>query len=142
MITVPISLGELVDKLTILKIKKDKISDPDKLANVVKEYDLLIDILHEHQLGEDHELFQELYRLNLAFWEYHDWQRERWTLVAQLPDDHIDTELYRKTREEHLMNDQRAEIKKRINTLYRSEIVEEKQFKGYGIWLCYIHLIL
>ena len=130
MIYVPISLGELIDKITILKIKCIKIKDPNKLENVKKEYNLLIDILYNQGLTEEDPLFKELYELNTIFWEYHDWQREKW---RECKDDEINLELYHKNREEHILNDKRAEIKKKINELYHSEIVEEKQFISYKI---------
>jgi len=133
MIIVPISLGELIDKITILKIKKMKMSDTDKLSNVNKELDLLVNILESNNsIDERHELFIELYNLNLEFWEYHDWQREKWQELKNKPN-MIDTELYKRNEEEHVMNDKRAEIKKKINKMFKSEIVEEKQFKNYNI---------
>lgn len=130
MIIVPISLGELFDKITILKIKLDKIKDPQKLANVSKEYILLSKILTDINFSENNDYFIKLYEINLKFWEYHDWQRYRWKSIDE---NMVDVELYNKTREEHIWNDQRALIKKQINTIYNSEIVEEKQFIGYNI---------
>jgi hypothetical protein len=132
MILVPISTGELLDKITILKIKKNKMMDTEKLVNVNKEYDLLTEILNKLDIDESNPLFVELYDLNLKFWEYHDWQREKWNELKDKPK-MIDIELYKKNEEEHIMNDLRAEIKKRINKLYNSDIVEEKQFKSYAI---------
>lgn len=132
LVSVPVSLGELVDKITILKIKLLFITDADKLANVRKEYDHLRTILEEtNTLTENDELFLQLYDLNLKFWTYHDWQRERWALAFQSQT--IDEELYWRTREEHLLNDDRARLKKEINRLFQSDIVEEKQFRGYAI---------
>lgn len=131
MIYVPVSLGELVDKITILKIKLVKINDAGKLDNVKKEYAALSEIMVKQGLSEDHTLFTDLYTLNLQFWEYHDWQRERW--LRNTDENMIDLELYRQNRQEHVMNDRRAEIKKNINLLYKSEIVEEKQFISYQI---------
>ena len=132
MILVPISTGELLDKITILKIKKNKMVDTEKLVNVNKEYELLTEILNKLCIDESNPLFIELYDLNLKFWEYHDWQREKWNELKDKPTI-IDIELYKKNEEEHIMNDLRAEIKKRINKLYNSDIVEEKQFKSYAI---------
>jgi hypothetical protein len=132
MITVPVSLGELIDKITILKIKQTKISDPAKLINVNKEYDLLIKIMNSNNFYEEHELFIKLFDLNLEFWEYHDWQREKWELYKN-NDNVIDIDLYKKNRQEHILNDRRAEIKKQINITYSSDIIEEKQFKNYEI---------
>lgn len=131
MILVPISLGELLDKITILKIKLLKVSDISKLENIQKEYKLLSIIMNKEGISEEHALFQELYKLNLEFWEYHDWQRERW--LTNKDDNMIDIELYKKNRDEHKLNDKRAEIKKSLNILYKSEIVEEKQFISYQI---------
>jgi hypothetical protein len=131
MISVPISFGELIDKITILKIKLNKMMDQKKKDNVLHEYKLLSEILIKHNFTEDNELFVDLYNLNLEFWEYHDWQREKWN---NLKDNNIiDIELYFRNKNEHILNDKRAEIKKKINLLYNSDIVEEKQFISYNI---------
>jgi hypothetical protein len=130
MIFVPVSLGELIDKITILEIKLVKITDSTKLRNVQTEYEQLKAIMLSNNFTEEHELFKELYALNLEFWEYHDWQREQWKKYDEKV---INIELYKKNREEHILNDRRAEIKKNINTLFKSEIVEEKQFISYNI---------
>ena len=130
MILVPICNGELVDKLTILKIKREKMSGI-KLDNVIKEYKLLLPFLQQIGLNEDHSLFQELYKINLEFWNYHDWQREKWRLLSD--ENLIDIELFKRTRYEHILNDDRARVKKQINVLTQSEIVEEKQFINYNI---------
>ena len=115
----PICNGELVDKLTILKIKMEKM-DGDKLINVTKEYNLLLPLLETIGLSTSHDLFIKLYKVNLEFWEYHDWQRERWN---NLKDDNlIDIELFKRNRNEHLLNDERARIKKEINISTKSEI--------------------
>jgi len=126
MIQVPISTGELIDKLTILKIKSEKITDVEKLVNIEKEYNLLLEIMtNTLKIREDNEDFCKLYELNLMFWEYHDWQRKRW---KEIPEGLIDPELYNRTRTEHEMNDERARIKREINNKYQSSIIEEKAF--------------
>ena len=130
MIQVPICNGELVDKLTILKIKMEKMRDM-KFVNVEKEYNLLLPFLQQIGLNEEHALFQELYKINLEFWEYHDWQRERWRLLTDT--NLVDLELFKRNRSEHILNDERARVKKQINILTQSEIVEEKQFINYNI---------
>jgi hypothetical protein len=130
MIQVPICNGELVDKITILKIKMEKMRDI-KFVNVEKEYNLLLPFLQQIGLNEEHVLFQELYKINLEFWEYHDWQRERWRLLTDM--NFIDLELFKRNRSEHILNDERARVKKQINILTQSEIVEEKQFINYNI---------
>uniref|UniRef100_A0A6C0E2W8 Uncharacterized protein n=1 Tax=viral metagenome TaxID=1070528 RepID=A0A6C0E2W8_9ZZZZ len=130
MIQIPVCNGELVDKLTILEIKKNKMTG-DKLENVTKEYDLLYPYLIQIGLSIEHELFKKLYDINLEFWEYHDWQRERWRLLKD--DNFIDIELFKRNRDEHILNDERARIKKEINKLTNSEIIEEKLFISYHI---------
>ena len=130
MIQIPVCNGELVDKLTILEIKKNKMTG-DKLENVTKEYDLLYPYLIQIGLSIEHELFKKLYDINLEFWEYHDWQRERWRLLEN--DNFIDIELFKRNRDEHILNDERARIKKEINKLTNSEIIEEKLFISYQI---------
>ena len=130
MIYIPICNGELVDKLTILKIKMHKM-EKAKLENVTKEYNLLLPFLINIGLTEEHELFKKLYDINLEFWEYHDWQREKW---LNLKDSNlIDIELFKRNRNEHILNDNRARIKKEINNITCSEIIEEKQFISYQI---------
>ena len=130
MIQVPVCNGELVDKLTILEIKKNKMTG-DKLVNVTKEYDCLYPYLEKIGLSREHELFKKLYEINLEFWEYHDWQRERWILLKD--ENFIDIELFKRNREEHILNDNRAKVKKEINILTNSEIIEEKQFISYQL---------
>jgi hypothetical protein len=131
MILVPVSIGELIDKITILKIKLEKINDENKLKNVRKEYELLTDIMNKMNITENDNLFIKLYDLNLEFWNYHDWQREKWKNNTN--DNMIDIELYKANKNEHILNDKRAEIKKNINLTYNSDIVEEKQFISYNI---------
>ena len=129
MINVPISLGELVDKVSILKIKLLKMNN-EKLLNVQKEYSLLLKIMIENGITEENEMFFNLYELNLKFWNYHDWQREKW---KNNDDNLIDIELYKNNKNEHILNDKRAEIKKNINVMFNSSIIEEKQFISYSI---------
>ena len=106
-------------------------TDEKKLLNVRKEYNYLLEILGKNNLDEKNELFQKLYQINLEFWEYHDWQREKWRALTD--SNLIDIELFKKNKEEHILNDRRAEIKKQINILFNSDIVEEKQFISYNI---------
>ena len=131
MITIPVSNGELVDKITILKIKINKIKNQSKLNNVLTEYNILKQYLNNINFTENHKLFKELYNINLEFWEYHDWQRERWIQLQN--NNYIDIELFKKTRNEHFLNDKRARVKKEINNLTKSVLIEEKQFISYNI---------
>lgn len=126
---VPVSVGELFDKISILKIKFARVTDLSKLENVKKELDALLRIKDALPRVEGSEvLFDKLLKLNEAFWEYHNWQREAWK-ATPLPQE----DLMKRTREEHVMNDARALLKKQINSIFNSEYVEEKQFVDYGI---------
>ena len=103
----------------------------DKLNNVKKEYSMLLPFLKEIGLDENHNLFKKLYNINLEFWEYHDWQRERFNEYKD--ENLINIELYKRNRYEHIMNDNRARVKKEINIVTKSDIIEEKQFISYEI---------
>ena len=129
MINVPISIGELIDKMTILSIKRERIIDPEKLLNINKEYGLLYKVLEDCHIDENNELFIELYKVNIKLWDWQDAQREHW----KREDRAIDIAFYFVCKQEHILNDRRANLKKQINRLYSSEIVEEKQFISYGI---------
>jgi len=130
MLTIPVCHGELVDKLTILRIKMSKVRG-EKLENVEKEYLALKPYLAKIGLDEKHELFLKLYNINLEFWEYHDWQREEYSKCDD--ENLINVRLYRRYHREHTMNDNRARVKKEINIITKSDIIEEKQFISYGI---------
>jgi hypothetical protein len=105
-------------------------TDSDKLDNVNKEYNLLLEIMKNNKITEKDDFFIKLYEINLEFWNYHDWQREKW---SKYNENTIDIELYRENKNEHILNDNRAKIKKQINVLYNSAIIEEKQFISYNI---------
>lgn len=132
MLQVPISHGELVDKVTILKIKTEKITDAKKLANVKTELSLLTPLLTKIGMDFSSPDFIELYNINKEFWEYHDWQREQWAKMDN-NDNLLNIELYRANKNEHVMNDNRAKVKKRINMTTNSLVIEEKQFIAYQI---------
>ncbi len=68
----------------------------------------------------------------MKFWEYHDSQRQKCIKLEGI-DNLIDIKLYNRNKEEHILNDKRAEIKKKINLQYNSLIIEEKQFISYQI---------
>jgi hypothetical protein len=125
-IEVPISVGELFDKLTILFIKKEKINDLDKLKNISIEYDYLnnIAIMLDEKYNETIE-YIELYNINLLLWDVEESKRncERIKIFEE--------EFIELSRQVHIQNDNRAFIKKKINTLYNSEIIEEKSYEKY-----------
>jgi hypothetical protein len=128
LIHVPISLGELLDKITILQIKLVKITDQNKIINIKNELHLLQPIIQKYDIEE--KIYQELYNINLKMWEWHDWQRKR---ILKIKPNIIDEKFYFKSFCEHQLNDDRARIKKKINLVYNSYIIEEKQFLTHSI---------
>ena len=126
MISIPISVGELLDKLSILHIKKDKIQDSDKVKKVKIEYDLLYKI-SEPFLGikEFFNLYDDLIKTNSELWEIEDKLRifEKQKLFNQ--------EFIELARAVYYTNDERFEIKNKINTISNSEIQEQKSYEDY-----------
>ncbi len=122
---IDISTGELVDKITILSIKLEKITSPDKRANVQKEYDILIKPMNELGITVDSDEYLRLKRINLALWDIED--RIRVKEVEQA----FDQEFIELARSVYFTNDDRAAVKKEINLKYNSDLVEEKQYVDY-----------
>lgn len=123
---VEISIGELFDKLTILEIKIDKINDPAKLENVTKEWNALneksMDIL---SIFADSVLFKKIDQLknvNEELWWVEDSIRENEKKEI------FDKEFVELARAVYKLNDERSEIKRQINLLTKSNIIEEKSY--------------
>ncbi len=125
-ILVPISPGELLDKITILRIKSARISDAAKLANVRLELDLLEKTWKEAcgqtDLGEDE---QALQAVNERLWDIEDRIREKEARRT------FDQQFIELARSVYIENDQRAALKKRVNLALGSRLVEEKSYKDY-----------
>ena len=123
-----ISVGELFDKITILNIKTKKISDNDKLQNIQTELKILeeqskkIDVSDISSLNE---LVSQLQQINEDLWDIENQKRE---CEAQKDFGEIFIKL---SRDVHFKNDIRAQIKKEINLLSNSQIVEEKEYSRY-----------
>jgi quinol monooxygenase YgiN len=127
-ILVPISPGELLDKITILRIKAARISDAAKLANVRLELELLEKTWQESgcaafDVASDERALQ---RVNEKLWDIEDRIRDKEAVQT------FDREFIELARAVYITNDERAAIKKRINTQLGSRIVEEKSYKPYG----------
>ena len=120
----PISVGELIDKITILKIKSTLITDSDKLINIEKELQSLEELKDELNLDLDsvEPLQSQLYKVNLELWHIENYKREC-EKNQTFGDDFVNT-----ARQVYLKNDLRAKIKKDINILVGSTIVEEKSY--------------
>ena len=123
-INAPISIGELVDKITILEIKKNKLQK-SKLENVLKELSFLRKLMAKHQIEITDNLFTQLKEINLKLWNIEDQIRIK---EKNKEFDNIFIELARSV---YFTNDKRSEIKKRINRLSNSEITEEKSYAEY-----------
>ncbi len=127
LVNTPISVGELVDKVTILEIKTRTISDPAKLANVRRELDLLTECLRNLDLPapELDGLQAELVAVNQELWRIEDEIR-----LCERDRDFGDR-FVALARAVYTTNDRRFAIKRRINALAGSEIVEEKSYEPY-----------
>ena len=122
---IDISIGELVDKVTILSIKLEKIKNPDKLKNIKKEYDLLYESMKKTGITKDSEQFINLVQVNLSLWDIEDKIRIK-EANKQFDDDFIQL-----ARSVYFENDKRAEIKKQINLTFGSDLIEEKEYVQY-----------
>ena len=125
-INVPISPGELLDKITILEIKSENIEDKEKLANVTTELKLLSQVWDNTSPDSDlGALKQELKDNNRALWDIEDKIRIK---ESNKEFDHVFVELARSV---YIQNDKRADTKKKINLKLGSIIVEEKSYADY-----------
>jgi hypothetical protein len=122
---IEVSVGEIVDKLSILKIKSDNITDLDKLKNINKEYEYLYTIVFD-DLKVSQEDFSELVSINQKLWVIEDDLRDKESVQE------FDSVFIELARSVYFVNDKRAEIKKEINIKYGSLFVEEKSYKSYS----------
>jgi len=126
-INVPISPGELIDKITILEIKKEFIEDINKLKNINHEYDLLMNIFNNDISKTDgiEKLKKQLKDINLALWKIEDDIRD----CEQ--DKNFNENFVELARSVYFTNDKRSKIKLEINLLLNSSLMEEKSYKDY-----------
>jgi len=126
-IVVEISPGELIDKLTILEIKLEKISDPAKQGHVRSEYEAVRRAFREHvaETADIAELRTDLKNVNLALWAIED------DIRAHERDGDFGASFIDLARSVYRMNDRRAAIKRKINELLNSDIIEEKSYIAY-----------
>lgn len=127
MIKVTLSVGELIDKITILQIKNKFIKNNDQLKNINKELNILEPLLKKHKLDtpEINQLLSDLYKVNMELWEIEDEIREK-ERKSDFKEEFITL-----ARSVYITNDKRAKIKKNINLISGSQLIEEKSYAKY-----------
>jgi len=126
-ILVEVSVGELLDKLSILEIKKEKIKDPDKIKFVTDELRILQEQLNKN-INYDQklkELYQSLKDINIKLWVIEDDKRQ-----CEKNKD-FGEKFIKLSRDVHFFNDNRAKLKLEINNLTNSKIKEIKEYTSY-----------
>ena len=126
-IAVPVSFGELLDKISILQIKSERITDAAKLANVRAELDALTATWQQHRAAsiDIAALLDALKAVNERLWDIEDAVR------LKERDQAFDASFVELARSVYLQNDERARIKKAINLALGSAYVEEKSYRDY-----------
>lgn len=127
-IEIPVSLGELIDKLTILEIKKNKITDNEKLNNIQLEFELL-NKKYQTILKDDRKLqvfYDSLLKINNELWEIED------KIRIFENNKEFNKEFIDLARSVYKSNDERFAIKNEINISFDSEIQEQKEYENYS----------
>ena len=127
-IHVPVSPGEVLDKITILEIKSERMDDAEKVANVKRELELLRASWLEHvdEDGTVHRIHADLKAINEELWEIEDDIRDKEKARE------FDEIFIKLARAVYVTNDKRANAKKELNVYLGSEIVEEKSYQDYS----------
>lgn len=121
---IEVANGEVVDKLTIIEIKIQNIKDERKLSNIKKEFDVLDEAVRSI-LSKAHPLYKELLEINKKLWDIEDRIRE----CERRKD--FGQEFTELARSVYFTNDQRSEVKRKINDLTSSALTEEKSYESY-----------
>ena len=126
-VKIPVSVGELVDKITILEIKNKKIKDIKKLSNIKLELKLLNEFFGKKKLNTKliNKLKNHLYNVNLKLWNVEDKLRDHEYKNK------FNQNFVKLARKVYFLNDKRSKIKKEINESVGSKIIEEKSYKEY-----------
>ena len=122
---IEVSNGEVIDKITILEIKLEKIKTHEKLQNIRKEYNMLTFMLPELGIDKSHPLYIKLKEINLQLWDVED------QLRIKEKNQEFGQDFIEMARSVYFYNDQRAEIKREINKLSSSLLYEEKEYVDY-----------
>ena len=126
-ILIEVSVGELLDKISILEIKKDKIKDLEKLKFIKKEYSILKNQLNKNVKSNEKltSLFSSLKDVNLKLWVIEDEKRQC------EKDQNFTDKFIKLSRDVHFLNDERAKIKLKINNYTGSKVKEIKEYTKY-----------
>ncbi len=126
-ILVEVSVGELLDKISILEIKQEKIKDTAKLKFIAEEHSILRDQLNKNVKYDQKltDLFESLKKINAKLWVIEDDKRQ-----CEKEKDFTNT-FIKLSRDVHFLNDDRAKIKLEINNYTGSKIKEIKEYTGY-----------
>ena len=122
---IEVSNGEIVDKLTIIEIKLDQIKDEKKRVNLNTEFRVLDEAVKKI-ISKDHELYKELLKINHELWNIEDRIRE----LEKAKD--FGSEFIEVARAVYFTNDRRSDVKRRINELTGSNLIEEKSYEDYS----------
>ena len=126
-IIVEVSIGELLDKISILEIKQEKIQDPEKLKFISNEHSILKEQLNKNVKPDDklNKLFESLKEINAKLWIIEDDKRQ-----CEKEKD-FGEKFIKLSRDVHFLNDDRAKIKLEINNHTGSKIKEIKEYTSY-----------
>ena len=133
MITIPVSFGELIDKITILELKLQYIKESSKISNIKRELSLLNESCHtycqQHSTSIKHQIYPVMYNLteiNKQIWVIEDDIRKKEKLKE------FDEKFIQLARSIYINNDKRAKLKRQLNEIVNSEVQEEKSYEKYN----------
>lgn len=122
---VPVSVGELLDKITILQIKVERITEERKLSNIRKELAALLEICRQSRIDTTHQLVRELKQINESLWVIEDDIRDKERAKE------FDARFIELARAVYVTNDRRFQVKAQVNQLMGSDYEEEKSYQPY-----------
>ena len=126
MISIPVSIGEMIDKLSILQVKKNKVKDKTKLEFIDKEFELLYNFSSEYLNNSETELiYYQLVSVNTNLWEIED------ELRIMEKEKNFGDDFVSSARKVYFTNDERFRLKNEINLMTESEIREVKEYVKY-----------
>lgn len=127
MVTIPVSIGELIDKLSILQVKKNKITDENKLSYINKEFELLYNLSYVHlDNNQIMDCYHNLVSTNTTLWDLED-------TIRKLEDkSDFNLPFIECSRKIYKTNDERFKIKDMVNKITDSEIQEQKSYQNYS----------